>query len=174
MFTRQMVLCLILGSSIVLRVSADEIDVKKVAKAKAEEVQAALIKGEFGKVVDLTHPRVVELAGGKEKMIAAMTKGLKSMEEKGFSFKSCKVSDPLEPIKTGKQLYLVIPIQLEIKAPNIRFSNKGSLVGFSEDNGKSWVFVDTSPGREKIKEILPNIPDSLIIPKKEPPTIIED
>jgi hypothetical protein len=174
MIIRFSIACLALTSGIALGARAEDIDVKKVAKAKAEEVQTALVKGEFEKLVDLTHPKAVELLGGKEKMVAKMTKEIKEMETKGFGFKSVKISDPSDPVQMGKQLYLLVPFSLELKAPNARIITKSSLVGVSEDGGKTWVFVDITPGRDKIKEVLPNLPDSLVFPKAEPPTIIKD
>lgn len=174
MITRLLITCLVLSSSILLCVRADDIDVKKIAKAKAQEVLTAVTKGEFEKLADLTHPKAIELFGGKEKMIAAMTKLREGIEAKGGTFKSGKVSEPSDPIKMGKQLYILVPCEEEVAIPKARVITKSSLVGVSEDGGKTWVFVATPVGRDKIKEILPNLPESLVIPKVEPPTIIKD
>jgi hypothetical protein len=174
MIIRFLIVSLALGSFITLSACAEDVDVKKVAKAKAEEVQTAVIKGDFEKVADLTHPKAIELFGGKEKMIAAMTKLRKEIEAKGGVFKSGKISEPSDPIKMGKQVYVLVPTEEEVTIPKARIITKSSMVGVSEDGGKSWVFVATPLGRDRIKEILPNLPESLVIPKVEPPTIIKD
>lgn len=52
--------------------AVDDVSLKNTAKAKVEELQNALIKQDFGKVADLTHPKVLEMAGGRNKMIAVI------------------------------------------------------------------------------------------------------
>ena len=43
-------------------VSAAE-DASRLIKQKAEETNTALVKGDYGKVADLTHPKLVEQLG---------------------------------------------------------------------------------------------------------------
>src|SRR5689334_13342092 len=52
-----------------------------VVKKKAQEVGEALKKDDYAKVVDLTYPKVVEVIGGREKMIGALTDGMKQLKE---------------------------------------------------------------------------------------------
>jgi hypothetical protein len=40
----------------------------RLVKSKVEEINQALIKGEYDKVVDLTLPKLVEKLGGRDKM----------------------------------------------------------------------------------------------------------
>lgn len=151
----------------------DESEVKKAIKSRAEEVQTAVFKGDAVKVVDLTHPKAVENLGGKVKMAATLTKDMKEMKEKGFEFKTMKVLDPSDPVSVGKELYVVVPYVYEVQYRGTRWKRNGSLIGVSSDKGTSWVFLDTIPGREKLKELLPDLPASLVIPKIEPPTMVK-
>jgi hypothetical protein len=153
---------------------ADEADVKKAAKSQADEIQSALIKGDFGKVADRTHPKAVEALGGKQKMVAFLTAGIKEMKKEGIEFKLSKMLDPSDPVKAGKELYILVPFTLELTISGKRFQSKGALVGVSSDGGKTWVYLDTAPGREKLKDLLPDLPDSLMIPKPEMPTPVKD
>jgi hypothetical protein len=172
MFARLSVVCLML--SLPTAAHSDDTDVKKTAKAKAEEIQTALVKGDLEKVADLTHPKVVTGLGGKEKMVARMKKEIEAMKGQGSAFKSAKILDPSEPITAGKELYIGIPFDLEMTVTGGRLLSRGFLVGVSSDGGKSWTFVDGVPGRDKIKELLPNLPDALVFPKREPRTLIKD
>jgi hypothetical protein len=153
---------------------ADEADVKKAAKSQANEIQSALVKGEFGKVADRTHPKAVEALGGKEKMVVFLTEGIKEMKKAGIEFKATKMLDPSDPVKVGKELYILVPFTLELTISGKRFQSKGALVGVSSDGGKMWVFLDATPGRDKLKDLLPDLPDSLMIPKPEMPTPVKD
>jgi hypothetical protein len=158
-------------------VLADDADIKKAAKAQAEESQTALIKGEFEKLVDLTHPKLVENLGGKKKMVAHLTIEMKKMKEEGYEFKSVKVSDPGDPVRAGKELYIGIPFTLEMRVPGGRLLGKSMFIGVSKDDGKNWVFLDANPlkdEREQLKKLLPNLPAAIVIPKKELPVFIRD
>jgi hypothetical protein len=149
--------------------AADPPSAKQVAKQKVEELNAALIKEDYAKVTDLTHPKVVELMGGREKMIAVMESGTKDMKAKGYSFRSVKVDEPGEPIAAGDERYVVVPFLLEMKAPGGRLLQKSFVIGVSGDAGKSWTFVNGDQQGEKLKKVLPNLPEDLKLPKPEKP-----
>ena len=96
---------------------ADDTALKQAIKGKVEEINNALLKEDFGMVVDLTHPKLVALMGGRQKMISVMEAGTKEMKSKGFEFHSAKVEDPSEPVKSGSDLFVVVPFELEMKVP---------------------------------------------------------
>ncbi|MBP3957537.1 hypothetical protein J8F10_20000 [Gemmata sp. G18] len=153
---------------------ADDAEIKKTAKAKAEETQNALLKGDYDKLVDLTHPKIVEEMGGRKKMIEGITASVKDMKSKGFTFKSVSVGDSSDSVKTGKELYIIVPFALQMAAPSGRLHTKGALVGVSSDGGKTWAFADATPGREALKKLLPGLPEAIVFPKKEAPTFVKD
>jgi hypothetical protein len=177
MTTRRCVACLALVFCASAPVAADDAEIKKTAKAKASECQNALLKGEYETFVDLTHPKVVEGSGGRKKMIDLLTTEMKGMKAKGIVFKSVKLDDASDPIAAGKELYISVPFTLEITVPDGRLITKSALIGISNDGGKTWTFFDANPGsftREKLKQLFPDLPEKLPLPKKEAPTYIKD
>jgi hypothetical protein len=154
--------------------AGEEDTLKQVVKGKVEEINNSLINEEFGKVVDLTHPKIVEQMGGRQKMIAVLEVGSKEMKSKGFQPCSIKVDTPSDPVKAGLDQYVVVPFLTEIKVPGGRLLQKASVVGVSGDRGKTWVFVNGDLGRKKIKEVLPNLPEQLKIPEKQRPVFEKD
>lgn len=170
MLARLALVCLVLGCS---KARPEDATIQKSAKAGAEEIQSALVKGDYATVADLTHPRIVEGMGGREKMLEVMTRGLDEMKAGGVEIISVKVLDPAAPVKGGSETYIFVPFDLEMKAPGKRISSRGGLVGVTGDGGKTWKFIDTSPGRAALKKALPDLPDSLEFPKKEPPKVVD-
>lgn len=154
--------------------SADDAEIKKVAKAKAEECQTAFIKGDFEKFADLSHPLVVSAGGGRKKMIEGMAAEIKKMKADGTEFKAVKVSDPTDPVPAGKVLYICVPFTFELATKDNRVAIKSALLGVSDDGGKTWTFVDTLPGRASIKKSFPDLPDKLVFPKQEAPMVIKE
>jgi hypothetical protein len=174
MTTHRIVVAFVMALCTTLPVYADDAEMKKTAKAKAIECQEALIKGNYEAFVDLTHPKVVEGVGGREKMIEKMSTGMKAMKAKGLEFKSAKFSDPSDPVAVGKDLYITVPFTLEVAIPGARGTSNNALVGISSDGGKTWMFIDTGPGRDTLKKLFPDLPDKLPIPKKEPPKFVKE
>lgn len=145
---------------------------EKTAKSQAEEAAKATVEGKWDKLADLTHPKVVELMGGRDKMVERMTASMKDMKAKGIAFNSAKIEDAATPVAAGKELYTYVPMTLEMKVPGGTITSKSFLLGVSTDEGKTWKFVDGSGigGNEKLlKEVLPNLPKELKLPKKEKP-----
>lgn len=151
---------------------ADDADVKKVAKAKAEELQTAFVKGDHDKLIGLMPPRVIQAAGGKKKLAAIVAAEAKATQAQKATYKLIEVSDPSDPIRAGNELYLLVPFKLEVTIPGQRVRVDSALLGVSEDGGKSWGFVDVAPGRDKLLKVLPGIPEGLRIPK--PKTVLVD
>ncbi len=142
---------------------------KEKAKGQVEEINRALINEDFAKILDLTHPRVAELAGGRDKMISMMESSLKEMKAQGVTFRSSKVYAPREPVKAGSHLYIVVPFLLEPKVPGGKLLRKSYVIGVSNDQGKSWVFVNGNSDVNKLKRILPALPAQLKLPEKQKP-----
>src|SRR5579871_1237175 len=152
-------------------VAAQEESRSAVVKKKAKEIGEALKQDDYAKVVDLTYPKVVELMGGREKMIGALTDGMKQLKEKGFSFRSVEVGEPAEFVEGEKDTFVVVPTTTEMTAPGGKIVVKSYLLGISPDGGKAWTFVDgngigTVERREKI---LPKLPEKLKLPDPHEP-----
>src|SRR5262249_8984521 len=123
-----------------------------------------------------TYPKIVEMMGGREKMIEALKDGMKQLKEKGFSFRSVEVGEPAEFAEEGKDTFVVVPTTTEMAAPGGKIVVKSYLLGISPDGGKAWTFVDgngigTAENRE---QVLPKLPEKLKLPEVQEPTFIKD
>jgi hypothetical protein len=150
---------------------ADEPTLKEVVQEKVQEINQAVIDADFGKVAELTHPKVVELMGGRDKMIEAMQASFKSMQARGISIKSVKVDDASDPVSAGSEQYVVVPFQLEMQAPDAKIRQKSFVIGVSNDLGKTWVFVNGGVEPKQLKQVLPSLPQQLKLPAQEKPVI---
>lgn len=166
--------CCVLAWGCFSVLGADEVNFKQVVKGKVEEINQALIKEDFGKVADLTHPQVVRLMGGRDKMISVMEAGTKEMKAKGFAFRSVAVGNPSDPVAAGADLYAVIPFTLEMTAPGGKIVQKSFVIGVSSDQGKTWSFVNGDQEPKKIKQVLPNLPEKLKLPEQQKPIFMKD
>src|SRR3954453_20273959 len=90
----------------------------KLATAKVEEqartLGKAFLASDWAKLSDMKHPKVIEMMGGKEKMIGVIEEGMKRLAVPGFSFKKYLAARAVAPVLDCKTLYVVVPTSLEI------------------------------------------------------------
>jgi hypothetical protein len=153
----------------------DKVDPAKAAE-QAEAIKKAVLDGDVSKLADLTHPKVVEAMGGKEKVIAASKAVLDQMKAQGIEIKSYTIGKPGDPVKDDKATYVVLPTKLELTAPKVKVQSESYLLAMTTDAGKTWTFADgtglaAGPAREAL---LPTLPKDLKLPEPKPPTVTKE
>lgn len=143
--------------------------------AQAQEVNDAFRRRDFARMVDMTYPKVVEAAGGRDQMLASFTKEMKEMEAEGVTVLSSTAGAPTQIIHISGSVYAVIPTTLKVKAKDGVFQTEGSMIGISSDGGTKWTFIDAGGKDQKqLKSILPDAVDKLNLPPEKQPVKIAD
>ena len=155
---------------------ADEPKQAEVVKKNAEEISTAVLKGEYSKIVDLTYPKLVEMMGGREKMIMQTEESMKKMKEQGITFSSNRVGQPGEVFTEQGNKFVVVPTTLELKMPKGKLIAKSYLLGISSDGGQSWTFIDGAglAQKDKAEKLLPKLPAGLKLPERSKPDFVID
>jgi len=116
------------------------------------------------------------MAGGRERMIAEMTKELKQMEDEGVVVLSTTCGEPTQFLRDGSAtLYAVLPLTLKTRAQAGVFQTESSMIAVSSDGGANWKFIDAS-GKDQgeLKKLIPGAADKLILPPDKPAVKIPD
>ncbi len=151
------------------------IDYSKTIKEQAELMGQLLIKKDFMSFSKYTYPKIVEMMGGRHKMVEVMEKESKEMLSEGTDFLNVTFGEPSKIITIGTELQCSVPQTIEMKVPNGRLIIKSTLISISIDNGKNWYFIDTSGGDiQTMKKALPNLSEELIIPEKTQPIFYQE
>ncbi len=138
--------------------------------AQAQEVNDAFRRRDFARMVDLTYPKVIEAAGGRDKMVAAVAKGMKEMEAEGVVVLSSTAGAPTQIVHASGSIYAVLPTTLKVKAQNGVFQTESSMIGISSDSGATWTFIDAGgKDRSELKKLLPDAADKLNLPPEKQP-----
>jgi hypothetical protein len=156
--------------------AADEkIDTAKVEQ-EARVLGKAFLASDWAKLSDMTHPKVVEMMGGKEKMIGVIEEGMKRLAVQGFSFKKYSVGTAQAPVIDGKTVYVVVPTSLEITGPDNKIVTDSYLLAVSSDSGKTWTYADGAglADEDKRKLVFPSLPAALKLPERKAPKVIKD
>ena len=120
-------------------------------KVQAQNYAQLLFKGEYAKAVDLTHPPVVELFGGKEKMVQLL-EGMKGPRLKPSGVEAAL---PKEIHKAGKTLVAIVPLHFRFQIPQGKFVKTDHLLASSADGGKTWI---NAPATIQSKTTISSLP----------------
>ncbi len=143
-------------------------------KSQIDEVADAVLKEDHAKMASLTHPKLVEMAGGRAKFEQLLEKVAAQIKGGGFHFVKIEFSkDPTVALDSGAW-YAIVPSVLEMQGPGgVRIRQPSYLIGVCGD-GSTWKFIDgagVGNDREKLKKIIPEFPRDLVLPAKQAPVI---
>lgn len=143
-------------------------NVSAVLKVQAEKMGRLLIDNNFQEFIKYTHPKVIEMMGGDQKMIATLQNGFKDLDKQGIEFLSVKIGEASAIINVNNELQAVVPQKIEIQMGEKVIVSESSLIAFSFNSGKDWKFVDANGKTNKeAKTIFPTLSEKLIIPAKK-------
>ncbi|SFH20626.1 hypothetical protein [Pedobacter insulae] len=151
------------------------VDYSTTIKEQAGIMGHLLLKKDFNSFCRYTYPSIIDMMGGKQKMVEIMEKGSIAMQSEGTTFVDVTFGDPSKIIAVGNELQFTVPQTIEMKVPNGRLTTQSTLIAISINKGKNWYFVDTS-GKDisSMKKVLPNLSGDLKIPKMTQPIFYPD
>jgi hypothetical protein len=140
--------------------------------AQAQEVNDAFRRRDFARMIDLTYPKVIEAAGGRDKMVSALTKGMKEMEAEGVVVLSSTAGAPTQIVHASGSIYAVLPTTLKVRARDGVFQTESSMIGISSDGGANWTFIDASGKDQKELKSILDATNRLNVPAEKAPVKI--
>jgi hypothetical protein len=159
-------LLLLLASAAVAQTQLTEAATKQL-HAQAEESSRAFMEGNYERLADFTHPKVVELMGGREKMAEFVRKGMADMKTQGFETLSyTPATEPTQVLREGGKLYAILPAKLRMRTPDgVVFVSESFMIALSNDDGKNWKFVSgATADATRLKLLMPEVADKLKLP----------
>ena len=114
------------------------------------------------------------MMGGVDIMAAYMEKSLKKMEEEeGFSISKVTIENSSKIIRIKNQIQCTLTEIIEMKHSDGKLIQKSTLIAISNDQGKTWGFIDThGKSLKELQVTLKELSNELVIPKLQEPTII--
>lgn len=154
----------VLSAAAVAQEQLSEAAAKRL-QTQAIESGRAFIEGDLGRLADYTYPRLIELIGGREKMIEIVRKGVEEMKAEGFEPLSYVPSAPTQVLREGARTYAIVPLKFRMRAPTEILVSDSFMIAVSDDDGKNWKFLSgSSIDQEKLKLILPDAAGKLKLP----------
>lgn len=134
-----------------------------------------LIAKNYKEFVSYTYAPILKMAGGLDKLTSYMEKSFIQMEEQGFSITAVTISNSSKMIHIKNQIQCTLAEEIELKNADGKLIQKSTLIGISNDQGKTWSFIDTHGKPLKDLQVtIKELSNDLVIPKQEAPTIISN
>ena len=141
-------------------------------KIQANQLNDAVLAGDYEKAADLTYQKLIQLIGGRAKYLRVLKGGMNEMQSGGFRIISTVSDDPTQIIEVGSDVYAVLPTTMKIKVAEGILVGQSSLIGISKDRGEHWTFVaGRGFSQEQLKALFPAVADRLKIPEQKRPVL---
>ena len=135
----------------------------------------ALLKYDYQILAEYTYPLIIEMMGGKTKMIQITENAMEQIKQQGFEFSKINIGKPGKVHQAGEELHCLLPQTIELKNQDGTIINTSYLIGISLDKGEKWYFIDTAGlTNESAYELFPDFNSDLTIPPKTQPEFIRN
>ena len=165
----RLIVVMVLGS---LCCQAEAQPLGTVIKSQAIEMGRALVKGDLVTVKQYMHPKMISEAGGEQRATFLADSAMQLFKAMGGQVKQILYGNPAPVIQYKNELQTTLPQTISLVTPFADVEFHSTLVAISTDEGKHWMFIDTTVYREKdIREKLPDLSPALSIPPPQQPKI---
>lgn len=143
---------------------------KSGLKKLAVRMLEASRKGNMTTVVDMTYPTVIDGLGGRSKAIKTFTESYKRLKEDRMKILLCEVESVGNFYTDRRWTFSLIRTRTEIEVPDGTMIERKHMLAISEDEGKTWKFLDTAGLEDETARIfaIPKLPEGLKLPDEIP------
>lgn len=132
----------------------------------SQQYANAVVNADFDKVLELTHIDIIEKGGGAEFMKKDLEAEAKGLQIQGFSYTDVEVGNHPEFLSSDGQLQTLIPLKFLLTVNGQNAESIINLFAVSEDEGKSWKFVNLERFDEaSLREFVSNVSSDLNYPE---------
>lgn len=143
--------------------------------AQAKELTDAFMRKDFLTYLNLTHPKVVNMFGGRDQYIASEKNIVRLNEAAGISFVAYTSGEPTQVIRVARRIYAVLPTTMKMAMPQGVFQIQTCMIGVSADGGNNWTFIAVGPTeRRRLKVLLPDAAGRLELCDQMKPVRVAD
>lgn len=147
----------------------------KTMLEQANAMGEKFIAKDYAGFLKYSHPRTIEVMGGKQKAITKFTSEMKTIQDEGITFISLNYGAPTRIIRVNTELQSTLPQIIEMHVPGGTVTATTTLLAISTDMGENWHFLDTANyDHALMKLLLPNLSDEIVIPERTNPAFEPD
>lgn len=145
-----------------------------VILTQANAMGGAFLAKDYVSFLDYTHPTVVKMMGGREKMLLDTSDSFNAFEKEGITFLNIAFSTPTKIFNSDGELQTAFTETITMRVPAGRLTVYARVIAISNDGGKRWFFMDvTEHSIEMVRKLLPSLHPDLTLPEPQQPLLEE-
>jgi hypothetical protein len=139
----------------------------------AQRLCDATREGRYGVVADLTYPKLVEMVGGRQRLIDGMRSEFTAPGAPRLL--EMTSGEPLPVQGFGEYQVTFVPTATTIAADAKKFRGHTHMLAISSDGGGTWHFMSgNKQSHARIRVFIPEFPDSIPLPENEPLEVLAE
>jgi len=116
------------------------------------------------KLVDMSHPNIVAMGGGRSYMMEAFTQDYNMYSAQGLKLVDLNINKSSKVLKVDNDLQAMLPYVRSLDNGESIISEEGFFLIISQDTGQTWSFTDMLKyDGDSIKDFIPNYDERLNI-----------
>ena len=145
--------------------AVEEIDPPDSLISAVQRYGKCLQEGDYICAASMVPPAMVEEVGGVQSFVELMEVMFAAMKSRGVDISKTQFGKPSQVIQGDGYIAAVVPNQTPVVVQGNPGLLTGSLFALSEDDGKSWFFMDGNDDtRTQLLKVVPDILQVLKIP----------
>lgn len=149
--------------------------IDSVILSQANAMGKAFIAKDYISFLKYSHPTVVKMMGGKDKMLEDTTESFKAFEEEGVTFLNVTFTTPTKILESEGELQSTFTEIIEMQVPGGKLTAYARVIALSKDGGKNWYFIDaTDHDIALTRSLIPTLHPDLILPEPIQSSFEED
>ena len=109
--------------------------VNEIIKSQAEKVVTSVFEGKYDTLIKYTHPRVTELAGGKEAMLKIIKTQMEIFEKQDMTIDKIEIGDSIVSKIYKNEYHALVPKIMTMTVQGQKIMMKSYMFGFSDPKG---------------------------------------
>jgi len=143
-------------------------DLQNLIKGHLNNLKAAYFSNRIEAIMPYVHPNIINFYKGEEATLAYIKQKIEQDKKMGFTTLSIDYIDPIEVKSYKDELHCLVTKQFITRHIMNDFEILSYMLGISNDNGRSWVFIEGSRLEGKYKKLFfPDLETPFEIPKIE-------
>lgn len=153
-----MALFAVIGQTVYAQI--DSLAILKKALLEGEKMENAFLKDNYDVFVNFSHPKILEMAGGKDKMVEMLSKHDEVKEVKDMLIDT-ELSLPSKLIIQDSIYQCVVSQKQIMNFDGQKYFTLSSLLAISYNKGENWFFISGTKSLAKIQTLFPELSDEL-------------
>ncbi len=146
-----------------------------VILTQADAMGKAFISKDYVSFIKYSHPTVVQMMGGRQKMLDETIKSFEEFEKEGVVFVSVSFGAPSKVLEFEGEMQCTFTEMIEMRIPGGKLTAYTNVIALSKDNGASWYFIDCSENNiANMRQLIPSLSPDLVLPEPIGPVFEED